>query len=153
MKKWHTITLRYPKPLTDDQENILISNWREVRRRTAEDLRKQSKKIGNLVKGLNIARFKDASMTTQQLGDHMANVADNIEGEFMLDKKSETEYVLMVSELALPDDGKIQFDVLGRHLTLADVMKRIAHAFWGGVSHDMGFKKEEVQYEVGKTER
>ena len=150
--KWHTITLRYPTALTDDQENILISNWREVRKLTAENLRKQSRKVDSLVKGLRIARFKDTAMTTEQLGNHLANTAEFIQGEFRLDKKSGTEYVLMISEIALPDDGKIKFDIFGRQLTITDTLKRIAHTFWNGVSKDMGIRREDVRYEVGKIE-
>ena len=67
---------------------------------TAENLRKQSRKVDSLVKGLKIARFKDTAMTTEQLGNHLANTAEFIQGEFRLDKRSSQEYVLMISKLA-----------------------------------------------------
>jgi hypothetical protein len=150
--KWHTITLRYPTDLTDDQENILVSNWREVRRLTAESLLKQSKKVDSLVKGLKTVRLKDSAMTTEQLGNQLANRAAFIQGEFRFDKRSGREYVLMISELALPDDGKIQFDIFGRRLTVTDTLKHVAHTFWNGVSKDMGIDRKDVQYEVGVVE-
>lgn len=149
--RWHYIHLRYKEPLNDTQENLLIVNWRGVRDNTAAIMEKRGKKLAK-AKKVFAAVNKEAWSRAEVMEQRMQFVSSNIKDYFKLDKISGTEYRLIVSELVLGEEGKLEVDVYGRKVSFLDAIKKIADMFKNSVAKDQGILPGAVEYSTGMFE-
>lgn len=143
--KFKAITFIYQDKLTEDQENILIVNFQEIKKKAVEAIRKSVK---DLDKGMmKVALGQNHGLVKARF----ETLADIIEGKLELTHPAENRY-----RFAYPEEDMTgySFKFMGRQVSFSKVFpqRKIVKFIKNEVSKDMGIDGRTIMYEVEEFE-